>query len=154
LAAILLLAHFKAHGNPSFLRTLNISCLVSRAESVLEVDEASNALLEALNPLESLQMKGSGGKTFQTILNYYGAALRKLNISNSISSTLSNEHIGELRGKCSKLQHVVIRIPKANNDIQEVNICHLLGSLPFLKQLSIEIERPTSTQMPRVLDAG
>ena len=99
-------------------------------------------------------MKGSGGKPFQTILNYYGATLQKLNISNYIFSTLSNEHIGELREECSKLQHVVIRIPEANSDIQEVDVCHLLGSLPFLKHLSIEIERPTSTQMPRVLDAG
>lgn len=112
------------------------------------MDEAASLLLQNLRPLKDLRLIGLvANSTFTTLLHSHGEALRKLQFIPDRGYFLyvepyviSHHCIQELSKRCPNLQEVELLISRTISDEQEVSIYRTLGTLRWLKYVSLGLD--------------
>ncbi|KAK2873817.1 hypothetical protein FQN49_002041 [Arthroderma sp. PD_2] len=129
--------------NFSSLKTLvlNLECFQPGSE---QMDEVASALLRNIPPLHSLKLTGFfGQQTFQAILRHH--TLYRLWLSSSPHTdvgqlVITAERASELVEHCLHLEEVSLLVPRSQGSKEEVLIYRLLGSIPGLKNLTLELD--------------
>lgn len=125
---------------------LSLSSLLFAEQSGM--DEVASLLLQVLPPLEDLRLTGHvANSTFTMLLHSHGETLRKLQFIPHRGSHLqvephviSQHCIQELSKRCPNLRDVELLISRTISDEQEVSIYRTLGTLRWLKRVSLYLD--------------
>jgi hypothetical protein len=111
------------------------------------MDVTGSAFLLHVAPLQGLHLEGCFAQlSFQAVLERHGGSLRKLAIfparshSHYESFQITPERIGMIQAHCTNVSDLGLRVPRSKGDRRELEFYRMLGAIPQLRDLSIELD--------------
>lgn len=148
LEALRALTRIAEDGELKSLRTLALSVYPYIYQEESHLDEAAHLLLQILNPLENMELRGFiADRTFTMVLHRHGATLAKFRFLPVRQDrmqvkpyVISHDSIQEMQKRCPNLQEIERLIARTQGDEQEVSIYRTLGTLPRLHCASLTLD--------------
>ncbi|OPB44628.1 protein kinase subdomain-containing protein [Trichoderma guizhouense] len=146
--AVQALAIIAEGGGLSSLSSLALMPKARNLEQAIAADESVCRLLQAMKPLQGLELEGEvGDSAWRAVIDQHGNSLRELRFApapeyydNIEAFVLSCGRIRLLSGICLNLGKLELRIPRTRGDRDEVGIYQILGQLPRLKRISLVLD--------------
>lgn len=92
--------------------------------------------LRAVRPLQTIRLSSVGDETFTAMLNRHGTQLRILHL---VQRCLTYEDVVNLSQTCRRVHDLRVGIPRTLGDEAEVDLYRLLGTMPVLAKLTLEL---------------